>query len=181
MSDRPIYKHKYYVKNIEKYKKRDKEYEEKNKNRLSARRKEYYLNNKEKLKNKSKKYRQSNRIKIRQYFNNRRKTDIQYKITENLRSRLNKALKGNFKAGSAVIDLGCTIQELKEQFEKQFEPGMTWENYGYYGWHIDHIKPLSYFDLTDRIQLLKACHYTNLQPLWHIDNFEKGNRGRNEK
>ena len=53
---------------------------------------------------------------------------------------------------------------------------MTWDNYGRYGWHIDHIKPLCRFDLTDGKQLLEAVHYTNLQPLWASDNYAKGGR-----
>ena len=51
---------------------------------------------------------------------------------------------------------------------------MTWDNYGVYGWHIDHILPLSIFNLSDRTQLLKACHYTNLQPLWAEENLKRG-------
>ena len=51
---------------------------------------------------------------------------------------------------------------------------MNWKNYGFRGWHIDHIKPLSSFDLSDRNQLLEACHYTNLQPLWWYENLSKG-------
>lgn len=104
------------------------------------------------------------------------------RIVSNLRGRLCNALKGSKKHGSAVRDLGCSIEELKQHLERQFyshpDTGemMTWENYGKYGWHIDHIIPLVSFNLGNRDQLLKACHYTNLQPLWAIDNLKKGGR-----
>lgn len=93
------------------------------------------------------------------------------KLANGLRNRLRKALKSSQKTGSAVRDLGCSIPELKAYLEVRFQPGMNWGNYG--KWHIDHIKPLSSFDLTNREELLKACHYTNLQPLWAKDNLEK--------
>lgn len=99
--------------------------------------------------------------------------DPSYRLSCNLRSRLKGAIKGNYKSGSAVRDLGCSIEELKLHLESQFKPGMSWSNYGFCGWHIDHIKPLASFDLTDRQQLLEACNYTNLQPLWAKDNFAK--------
>lgn len=63
--------------------------------------------------------------------------------------------------------------ELKQHLEKLFQPGMTWENWSRDGWHIDHIVPLSSFDLTDREQFLKACHFSNLQPLWAKENLSK--------
>lgn len=50
---------------------------------------------------------------------------------------------------------------------------MSWENYGFYGWHIDHIKQLASFDLTCRKHFLEACHYTNLRPLWAKDNLTR--------
>ena len=70
--------------------------------------------------------------------------------------------------------IGCSPQFLKEHLEKQFKDGMNWENYGLYGWHIDHIIPLSSAQNEDDIY--KLCHYTNLQPLWAKDNLSKGNR-----
>ena len=136
--------------------------------------KAYYVANVDKIKATDKAYRAANLDKIKAYQNNRLKTDIQYKLSKSLRSRLNKALQGNYKIGSAVKDLGCSIVELQMYLESKFQSGMTWDNHGFYGWHIDHIKPLASFDLTDRAQLLLACHYTNLQPLWAIDNLSKG-------
>ena len=93
-----------------------------------------------------------------------------------LRSRLYNAINNNQKVGSAVKDLGCSIEEFKIYLESKFSPDMTWENWSINGWHIDHIKPISSFDLTDRKQLLEACHYTNLQPLWADENLTKGKK-----
>ena len=97
--------------------------------------------------------------------------DPRQKLMANLRIRLHRAIRnGN---GSAVVDLGCSIPEFMDYIEKQFLPGMTWENWGRDTWHLDHIKPLASFDLTDREQFLEACHYTNFQPLWAMDNMRK--------
>jgi hypothetical protein len=65
---------------------------------------------------------------------------------------------------------------LKKHLEQQFKEGMTWENYGTMGWHIDHINPCSSFDLTLQEERKKCFHYTNLQPLWWWENTSKGNR-----
>lgn len=112
----------------------------------------------------------------RNYQKQRRKIDPGFKLTGSLRIRLNTAIKRNYKSGSAVKDLGCTIEQLKFHLQSQFKNGMTWDNWTKDGWHIDHIKPLSKFDLTNREELLKACHYTNLQPLWSADNIQKSNK-----
>ena len=106
----------------------------------------------------------------------RNKDNPQFRLSITLRTRLNGALAGNFKTGSAVRDLGCTIPELRAYLQAQFAPGMSWDNWGHVGdvWHIDHIKPLASFDLANREQFLAACHYTNLQPLWAKDNLRKG-------
>lgn len=96
------------------------------------------------------------------------------RLKNDLRVRLNRALKGSKKTGSAVRDLGCTIEELKKHLESKWQEGMTWDNHSIDGWHIDHIRPLASFDLTDPVQLKQACSYTNLQPLWAEDNCSKG-------
>jgi len=110
----------------------------------------------------------------REHQKRERATNLNAHLSQNLRMRLNRAIKRNTKAGSAVRDLGCSIEQLKTHLETQFVPGMTWDNWG--EWHIDHIKPLSAFDLTDRAQFLVACHYSNLQPLWEAENLRKSNK-----
>ena len=89
---------------------------------------------------------------------------------------MNIAIRNRQKSGSAVEDLGCSIEYLKIHLERMFFPGMSWENYGKGGWSIDHIVPLCQFDLTNKVLFKKACHYTNLQPLWEEDNSSKGGR-----
>jgi len=57
---------------------------------------------------------------------------------------------------------------------------MTWEKHTFFGWHIDHIIPLENFDLTDREQFLKACHYTNTRPLWYFENLHRPYKKKRE-
>ena len=101
------------------------------------------------------------RLQQKAYDKNRLKTNIQYKLCCNLRSRLYKAINRNFKAGSAVRDLGCTVEELKPYLESKFQPGMTWDNWTTDGWHIDHKIPLrdGGADKIENMQALcKCCH-----------------------
>lgn len=105
--------------------------------------------------------------------------NINAKIAKNLRIRLVHALRGNYKYGSAIKDLGCSIAEFNIYLENKFKEGMTWENYGSV-WHIDHVKPLSKFNLTMREQVLEAVNYTNLQPLFAEENLSKSNNWEQE-
>lgn len=128
------------------------------------------------LKRGTKKWKETSKGKktLSNYSKKRRNTDPKYKLSCILRTRLNTVLRRSQKVGSSVLDLGCSLEELKIYLESKFVVGMIWGNHG--KWHIDHIVPLSSFDLTDREQLLKACHYTNLQPLWAFDNLSKGSK-----
>lgn len=101
---------------------------------------------------------------------------MDYRLRQALRARLRGALRHNYKQSSAVCDLGCSIPEFKTYLASKFQLGMTWDNWGFGKdkWNIDHIKPLKHFDLNNREQNLQACHYTNLQPLWQVENLSKG-------
>jgi hypothetical protein len=153
-----------------------KNYHQTNKEKRKLQKKLYYQINKEKRKLCGKLYYENNKSKRHNYHYNKLNTDIQYKLRNRLRSRLYNAINRNYKSGSAVKDLGCSIEEFKIYLESKFSPGMTWENWSTNGWHIDHINPLSSFDLKDRKQFLEACHYTNLQPLWADENLSKGKK-----
>lgn len=125
-------------------------------------------------KNAQKRYRASGKCQARR--RERLKTDVHYKISVLLRVRLSVAILGGQKYGSAIKHLGCSIDEFKKYMESLFLPGMSWANHGVNGWHIDHIRPLSSFDLSSESDISKACHYTNLQPLWASENIRKGNK-----
>lgn len=187
----------YYIKNRENILIKCKEYSKKNKETIRKQRKEYRKNNSEKIKTKKNNYYQKNKESIRQkhkkyYLNNKdhikkatslyRKTQYQknlkFKISSVIRKRLWNALhsKNSKKTAKSLELVGCSIDELKIHLENQFKNGMSWDNYGYYGWHIDHIKPCASFDLTNPEEQRKCFHYTNLQPLWANDNFKKSNK-----
>jgi hypothetical protein len=108
------------------------------------------------------------------YVRERWKTDSTFRLVCNLRSRTRAALKGKGKSAKTFRLIGCTIGALKFHLEAQFQPGMTWENYGQ--WHVDHILPCCSFDLASSEEQHKCFHYTNLQPLWARDNLSKNGR-----
>lgn len=121
------------------------------------------------------KYKIKKRLYRKQYLEIK-KNDIQFRLAHNLRARLQSALNYKSRSGSAIGDLGCSTAQLKLHLEAQFSIGMNWNNYGngHDKWNIDHIIPLSKVDLTSREEFLKVSHYTNLRPMWAIENIKKG-------
>ena len=76
--------------------------------------------------------------------------------------------------------LGCDIDTFINHFQKKIDyfnnfittnEIMTIDNI-----HIDHIKPVSRFNLDNEDEFNQCCHYTNLQPLLAKDNLEKHNK-----
>lgn len=157
----------------------------------------YYLKNSEKIKNRIKLYGQNNEQKVkeykkqyrrdkseyfkkymREYVFNRRRSDPIFKLIGIIRGRLRDMLRAQSveKNTKTIESIGCSLEFLKFHLESQFQEGMSWESHGVKGWHIDHIKPVSSFDLSDPKQLKKCNHYTNLQPLWAKENIIKSNK-----
>lgn len=139
--------------------------------------KKYYEGHRDEVLLKTNEYKRTHREQRREYDNL-----LEVKLANKIRKRIKKAIKTGYRLGKFEEFVGCSTSELKDYIETKFyinhETGeaMAWDNYGFYGWHLDHIIPLSSFDLTDPKQLKKACHYTNLQPLWAKDNLQKGSK-----
>lgn len=140
----------------------------------------YYNENKEKCLQNGRLYVKNNYLKRREYMNSyeriKMQTDPTFKLRKYLGSRLRTALKAQkAKKNQHILDLcGLGYEAIREYIEKQFKPGMTWDNHGM--WHIDHIRPVSSFNLHDPEEVKKCFHYTNLQPLWAFENLSKSNK-----
>lgn len=110
------------------------------------------------------------------YFRDRRKSDPVFKMSAYTRNMLWRVLRatGTVKKGSTCDILGYNGDQLRVHLERQFKPGMNWDNYG--EWHIDHKIPLSLMTLygIDDPAIINAL--SNLQPMWALDNLSKGNR-----
>jgi len=105
---------------------------------------------------------------------NRRNKDSKKRLINSQRTRVRQALKAMKKSNRTMDLVGCSAIQLKDYIESKFQDGMSWDNYGKYGWHVDHIRPCASFDLSDPSQQEECFHYTNLQPLWAKDNLSKG-------
>ncbi len=70
--------------------------------------------------------------------------------------------------------MGCNLLDFELYLLDKLTDGMTFDNYG--EWEIDHIKPISLFNLHNDKELFECCNFKNLQPLWKIDNILKSNQ-----
>ncbi len=132
---------------------------QKNRAKRNAYSRQYNRRNLRRLAELNRQWLKKNPHKRRQYESEPRR-----KIATILRVRLRNALKGGFKIGHGVRDLGCSVEEFRQYIEARFSAGMSWENHGKL-WNLDHKRCLASFDLTDREQVLQACHFSNLEPL----------------
>jgi hypothetical protein len=111
----------------------------------------------------------------KKWYHNRGKFNINWVISERIRSRVRSVLNGKVKSKNTLKLLGCSIDDLKNHLESKFYANMSWENYGSY-WHIDHIRPCASFNLQNEEEQKICFHYSNLQPLTAKENLIKGAR-----
>jgi hypothetical protein len=157
------YDKKYYQEHKEEIKQRIKEYSLLNSVKISIYQHNYGIINRTELSEKSSKR-----------YNERLKTDINFKLRHYLAKRLYTVLQGIDKSESTIRLLGCSVDFLKQHLESKFVEGMSWSNYG--KWHIDHIRPCCSFDLSKPEEQRKCFNWNNLQPLWAKDNLIKNGK-----
>lgn len=176
-----------------------KEYREKNKKQIQEKQKLYYAENKEALLSNSKNYRAENKEIIskqraeyrkredvkkhiqqknkdylpikKEKIKNLRKESNDFRISEILRSKFNREIRRKKYSDF----LGCDGDFFKKWIEFQFTSNMNWDNLGNM-WHIDHVLPISKFDLTKNEEIKICFHWTNMQPLEKIENISKSNK-----
>ena len=94
------------------------------------------------------------------------------KIIRNVRSRIFSAIKN--KSKHTISYLGCNCSDYLKWLLKN-NNSYTFENYGK-EWHIDHVIPISKFDITNEEQQLLAFNWRNTMPLSVEENLKKNNK-----
>ncbi len=157
-------------------------YNEKHGDRIQERKRKHRQENPEIYAERGREYYLANASKIKErrydYEKKRLSIDPVFKALKNMRRRLSHAVhdQGTMKVDTSMKLFGCSAEVLKKHLEAQFTDGMSWDNYGTHGWHIDHIKPCASFDLTVDEEQKKCFNYSNLQPLWAEDNIRKSDK-----
>ena len=159
----------YFKKNKDELTVKNKKYREDHKEQIFTQRQGYRERNTKHIKKKNKEYLPIRKEKIKE----RRQTDVNFQVSEILRSKIHKMLKG--KGTSYIYIIGSDIDTLKSWLEFQFDDQMTWENLGEY-WQIDHILAINQFDFTIEKHKHVCFNWTNLQPLSCYENRSKSDK-----
>lgn len=165
-------------------------YKKRNPELILSRAREYYHRNRDASRKRALDYYYRNRNKQRannlawkklhpenlRVHQRRQRMKPNVKLRHNLATRLLTSLKQQWKSGRTIELLGCSIPDFRIYLESLFEAGMSWDNYGPNGWHIDHIMPCAIFDLTRADHQRRCFHFSNMQPMWAADNLAKGKK-----
>ena len=166
---------------LEELKEYQKQYRDSHKQRTKEYNRTYREQNIDTIRTKQREYANANKVKRNKYQKERRYSLPTIRLKQNVSSVVNRAIKkasnGNStKGGSTFEHLPYTPQQLKEHIENQFEPWMTWDNWG--EWHIDHIIPQSVllYDSLEHPNFQKCWALDNLRPLKAEENIYKSNK-----
>ena len=174
------YNKEYWIKTQEQQKEKNKNWRENNKEYIKKKLKEYReihgkeIDKKQWQKRKNdEEYKKKHAVMRRRYENERLKTDVKFRLKQNVSRRIREILTnfGIEKSEKTIYYVGCNLQDLRKYLENKFQEGMSWQNYG--KWHIDHIIPCSSWNLVDVKELKMCFHYSNLQTLWASENIKK--------
>lgn len=164
-------------------------YRRENRERLLEQKRIYYLANRERIlarvradierkqsydREYHRQTREKNRTR-RQAYQLKYRSDATRRLAHNLRNRLSKFIRRRSGRASTESLLGCTFEDFRRNIERQFLRGMNWKNYGSH-WHIDHIIPVTAFDLGNPEHIRRCFHFSNLRPLLAQENLRKGKR-----
>jgi hypothetical protein len=153
-------------------------YKKKHPEKLVHRSREQYAKDVQANREYARRYRQEHpdavRITMARCQRNRRASRPEYIVKDRAANVMRRALSGTVKRGRTLELVGCSAAAFREHIERQFLPGMTWENKSM--WHIDHIVPVSAFDLSSEAAQRACFHYTNTKPMWKADNIKKGDK-----
>jgi hypothetical protein len=172
------YNKKYVELNAERIREQRKQYRLRNAELRKQAMKEWYNKNTEYAKAAAKVYREENRERLtvaaKTYRKERRVADPVYDLTIRIRTLINVKLrsKGYTKRSRACEILGCSYEDFVRHIESQFVDGMSWQNRDQ--WHIDHKVPIASAVTEDDV--IRLNHFTNLRPMWALDNLKKGSR-----
>lgn len=162
-------------------------YRQKNRSKINAANSQYQKKNKEKVNEKTKRWRAENPEKTKRLrresmkrwsedkLSEKIKNDPQFRCARNFRTMIYLYIKGVSNSQKASGLIGCDRDFFCKHIEEKFQEGMDWDNWGVHGWHMDHITPLSSFNLLNEDEVKKAFHYSNVQPLWASENIRKSN------
>ena len=153
------------------------QYYQKNKDRAAERWQRYYEVNAEHLREKARDWGRAN-LERRRIADRKRRANVGFRVSQNISRSIRQSLfRFNGKGGApweSLVDY--TKEDLVKHLEKQFQPGMTWDNYG--KWHIDHEIPISAFNFTkpEHEDFVRCWSLNNLRPMWAKENISKGAR-----
>lgn len=154
---------------------KQKEWRANNSEKLKDDKRRYADENPEKVYERTKRWRSENPERRKEQTAKRRREDPKYRLRYAISNGIRISLKSGKQGRSWESLVGYTLDELHAHLEKQFLPGMSWENYGNDGWHVDHILADSFFDYSspEDADFKRAWAMTNLRPLWANDNLKK--------